>query len=68
MCDHEAMTDLKQLTNKRFKVPETNTRRFEPTLAEKRKALKKAQNYFIIQKRPSLAVGNDGTQQKSPSK
>jgi hypothetical protein len=67
MCDHEAMTDLKQLTNKRFKVPETNTRRFEPTLAEKRKALKRQPNYAII-KRPSLAVGDDGTQQKSPSK
>ena len=65
MCEDVAMTALQTLLNKRYAVPETNTRHFEPTLAEKRKALKKAQNYYIM-KRPSLAVGNDGTQQKSP--
>ena len=68
MCEDVAMTALQTLLNKRYAVPETNTRHFEPTLAEKRKALKKAQNYYIIRPRPSLAVGNDGTQQKSPSK
>ena len=66
MCEDVAMSDLQKLIGLRITVPETNTRRFEPTLAEKRKALKKAQNYYIIRPRPSLAVGNDGTQQKSP--
>ncbi|MDR6794712.1 hypothetical protein J2X12_004140 [Pseudarthrobacter oxydans] len=58
--------NLLTLINKRFIVPETNTRRFEPTLAEKRQALKKDQNYSIMKKR-AVAVGANPTQ-KSPSK
>jgi hypothetical protein len=60
--------NLQTLLNKRFIVPETKTRRFEPTFAEKRKAksLKNTPDWSIPRKKPSLAVGNDGPTQKSP--
>ena len=58
--------NLQTLINKRFDVPETKTKRFPPTLAEKKENLKKNLDYSIPRRKPSLAVGDNGTQQKSP--
>lgn len=70
MCDDDAMNtegiNLLQLIGKRYPVPQTNTPYFEPTLAERRKALKKQPNYYIMRK-PGQAVADKAPTQESPA-
>lgn len=60
--------NLLELIGKKFDVPETNTKHYGPTLAEKQKALKKQPDYSIKRRRPRLAVGDKAPTQDSPAK